>query len=317
MLTPDEVERGASRPPPSGSDNEVAVRQLGQGELIWFRFRKHKLAMIGSIILALLVIMAVFAPIISPEVYLHWNYLDGNVAPRFAWPGTAGWKYLLGTDGTGHSLVMWIAYGARVSLAVGIFAALLTTIVGIVLGGMAGFFGGWTDTIIMRSTDIVLTLPFLPLVILLSYYVSGGSWVLIILIFAAFGWPSIARLVRSYALTLRRQEFSEAARAVGVSNHRIIFRYILPNAMSPIIVAATLSVADYIISEAAIDFLGVGVQPPTVSWGLALSNAQDSFLVGNWWWAFFPGMFILITVLAVNFLGDGLRDALDIRSHGL
>jgi peptide/nickel transport system permease protein len=192
----------------------------------------------------------------------------------------------------------------------------MTSVLGIVLGATAGYFGGWTDAIIMRITDVFLTIPQLPLLLMLSLYLSKGSWVYVVLIFGITTWPIIARLIRAYYLTYRDQEFTQAARAIGVSDVRIIFRHILPNALSPVIVSATLLVAGFIVAEAAIDYLGVGIRPPTVSWGLSLSNAQDYFGVGNWWWAFFPGLFILLTVLSINFLGDGLRDALDVRARG-
>jgi len=297
-------------------DTEVAVRQLGQLELVWIRFRRHRLAMFGAVVISLLILMAILAPVISPESFSNWNFFASNVPPRLAFPWQHGWRYIMGSDVNGHSILMWITYGARISLAVGVFSAILATGLGIVIGGIAGYFGGWTDTIIMRVTDVFLTLPFLPIIILLSYYVSGGSWELIVVIFGVFGWPGPARLIRSYYLSYRNQEFTEAARAVGVSDVRIIFRHILPNALSPVIVSATLAVASYIVSEAAIDYLGVGIRSPNVSWGLALSNAQNYFGIGNWWWATFPGLFILITVLSFNFLGDGLRDALDVRSRG-
>jgi peptide/nickel transport system permease protein len=298
------------------TDTEVAVQQLGQTELIWRRFRRHKLAMFGGVTLVLLGLMAILAPLISPEDYLHWNYLVSNVEPRLTFPGAKDWVYLMGSDVQGHSLLMWITYGARVSLSVGILSALLTSAIGVVVGGTAGYFGGWVDSIVMRLTDVVLTLPFLPLIILLSYYLAGGSMWVIVLLFALTGWPSVARLVRSYYLTFRQQEFTQAARAIGVSDTRIIFRHILPNALSPVIVVTTLLVAGYIVGEAAIDFLGVGIKAPTVSWGLSLANSEDYFGAGNWWWAFFPGIFILLTVLSINFLGDGLRDALDVRAKG-
>jgi len=327
MLTPSEDERfvlSQEVPTPIGAphsaagleqDTEIAARQLGQLELIWIRFRRHKFALIGATVIGLLILMAVFAPIISPESPLGYNYMASNVPPRWTWPWNHDWRYVMGSDTNGHALLMWIAYGARVSLAVGMFSALLTSVIGIILGGIAGYYGGWTDTIIMRATDVVLTLPFLPLIILLSYYVTGGNWVLIVLIFGLLGWPGVARLIRSYYLSFTRQEFTEAARAVGVSDARIIFRHILPNALSPVIVSTTLAVAGFIVAEAAIDFLGVGIRWPSVSWGLALSNSQNYFGVGNWWWTVFPGLFILITVLAINFMGDGLRDALDVRSR--
>lgn len=297
------------------TDTEVAIKQLGQFELVWRRFRRHRLAMIGAATLFLLVLMAVFAPLISPETFLNWNYLVSNIQPRLTYPGAADWRYIMGSDVQGHSLLMWITYGARVSLAVGLFSALLATGIGVILGGTSGYFGGWVDSIIMRITDVFFTLPFLPLIIMLSYYLGGGSWILVVLIFGFIGWPGSCRQVRAYYLSYRQQEFTEAARAVGVSDSRIIFRHILPNVLGPVIVLATLAVAAYIVSEAAIDYLGVGVKPPTVSWGLALANSEAYFGAGNWWWTFFPGMFILITVLSINFLGDGLRDALDVRSR--
>ncbi|GAC1444139.1 MAG: ABC transporter permease [Chloroflexota bacterium] len=298
-------------------DTEVPVIQLGQFQLIWRRFRKHNLAMVGFGTLMLLTLMAIFAPLISPEQYLtHWNILANNYPPRWAAPGTDGWKYIMGSDAQGHSMLMWITFGARVSLAVGLLSAFLTMTVAIVVGATAGYFGGWVDAIVMRVTDVFLTLPGLPLLILLSFYLAKGSWIVIVLLFGVLSWPGAARLVRGYYLTFRSQEFTEAARAVGVSDTRIIFRHILPNALSPVIVATTLAVAGFIGAEAAIDFLGVGIQPPTVSWGLSLANSQAYFGEGNWWWAFFPGMFLLITTLSINFLGDGLRDALDVRSRG-
>lgn len=297
------------------ADTEVPIEQLGQYQLVWRRFRRHTIALIGVVIIVLLVAMAIFAPLISPESFFsNWNPLAGNIQPRWTFPWSHDWKYIMGTDGQGHSMLMWITYGARVSLAVGLFSALLTMVIAVVVGGVAGYFGGWIDAIVMRITDVFLTLPFLPLIILLSFYLSGGNWLVIVLLFGVLSWPGAARLVRSYYLTFREQEFTEAARAVGVSDARIIFRHILPNALSPIIVATTLAVAGFIITEAAIDFLGVGIKEPTVSWGLSLASSEEFIGTGNWWWPFFPGVFLLLTVLAINFLGDGLRDALDVRS---
>jgi peptide/nickel transport system permease protein len=296
-------------------DSEVPVIQLSQMQLIWRRFRRHRLAMIGLVLLTTLIVMALIAPLISPETfYTGWNQLAGNQTPVFAWPWQSGWKYILGTDEYGHSLLMWITYGARVSLSVGLLSAILTMVIGILVGATAGYFGGWVDAVIMRITDVFLTLPQLPLLILLSFYLAGGDWKVIVILFGILSWPAAARLVRSYYLTFRSQEFTEAARAVGVSDSRIIFRHILPNALSPIIVATTLAVAGFIVAEAAIDFLGIGIRAPTVSWGLALSTAEDNFASNNWWATVFPGVMLLLTTLAINFMGDGLRDALDVRS---
>lgn len=300
---------------PSLSDTEVPIVQLGQGALFWRRFRRHKLAMIGAVIMCLLSLLAFFAPLISPEDYLSFNYFVRNAPPRLTYPGAYDWVYLLGSDVQGHSLLMWIVYGARVSLTVGILSALLTSGIGVVVGAIAGHFGGWTDAMVMRITDIFLTIPTLPLLIMLSYYMAGGSMWMVILIFGLTTWPAVARLLRAYYLSFREREFIQAAHAMGVSDMRIMFRHVLPNTLSPVIVTTTLYVAIFISSEAAIDYLGVGIRPPSVSWGLALADSQAYFGANNWWAALFPGLFILITVLAINFLGDGLRDALDVRSR--
>ena len=289
-------------------ESEVPIEQLGQWHLVWIRFRRHKVAMIGAAIFLCIVALAVIGPYISPETYYNYNYLAINLPPQW------DWRYLMGSDAFGHSVLMYILLGARASLVIGIAAALFSSILGIMMGSVAGYYGGWIDSVVMRITDVFLTIPFLPLLILLSYYLSGGNVIFIIFIFAVTGWPGAARLIRSYYLTFREQEFAHAARAVGVSDARVIFRHLLPNALSPIIVTFTLNVAAYITLEAAIDFLGVGLKPPAISWGVALANAQNYLIQGNWWWALFPGVFLVITVLSVNFLGDGLRDALDVRA---
>jgi len=186
-------------------------------------------------------------------------------------------------------------------------------LIGFVVGATAGYFGGVVDTVVMRVTDVFLTLPFLPILLVVSAFFGQGNVVLIIVIFALFGWPGIARLVRGSYLSLRNQEFVEAARAVGVPAWRIIFRHIAPSAVRPVIVAATLAVSSYILAEAALDYLGVGVVPPTPSWGNILAGSQDAFGSGNWWWVVFPGLMLVLTVLSVNFIGDGLGDALDVK----
>ncbi len=289
-------------------ETEVPIEQLGQWHLVWIRFRRHKVALVGSAVFLCIVVMAIIGPYISPETYYGYNYLAINMPPQWSW------HYLFGSDAFGHSVMMYILIGARASLTIGICAALFSSILGIIMGSVAGYYGHWIDSVVMRLTDVFLTIPFLPLLILLSYYLSGGNVYFIIFIFAVTGWPAAARLIRSYYLTFREQEFAHAARAVGVSDARVIFRHLLPNALSPIIVTFTLNVAAFITLEAAIDFLGVGLKPPSISWGTALANAQNYLILGNWWWALFPGIFLVITVLSVNFIGDGLRDALDVRA---
>ena len=194
----------------------------------------------------------------------------------------------------------------------------MSSFVGTVLGAISGYFGGWVDNVIMRITDVFLTLPFLPLVIAISSLYSSGSGnvILIVAVLSFTGWAGLCRLVRAQFLTLREMEYTQAAVAVGVNQWRIIFRHLLPNTFAPIIVSTTLNVAAFIVLESTLDFLRVGIQfPPTATWGNALANAQNSIANGNWWWTFFPGAFIVITVLGINFVGDGLRDALDVRSR--
>lgn len=290
-------------------DDEVPIRQLSQWQLTWIRFRRHKPAMVGAGVLLFMGVLAIIGPYISPQSY--WDISFSHIST----PPQLNWAYLMGSDNGGHAIMMYVLLGARISLEVGVISALLASFIGIVVGAIAGYFGGLIDAAWMRVTDIFLTLPFLPLLILISAYVGGGKVWYIVVIFGVLGWPGIARLIRSYYLTLREQEFTQAARSVGVSTWRIMFRHILPNALSPVIVSFTLSVAAFIIGEAAIDFLGVGIHAPNVSWGIALAGAQIDLESGNWWWAFFPGFFLLLTVLAVNFMGDGLRDALDVKAR--
>jgi len=199
-------------------------------------------------------------------------------------------------------------------LIIGVGASLIAAMIGAIIGGTSGFFGGWADNALMRVADVLLSLPILFVILVVSKFLGGGNWVTIILVFAFLGWPGLARLVRSLFLTLRAEVFVEAARAVGVSNTRIIFRHILPNAVSPLIVATTLAIAGVIVTEAFVSFLGFGVDPTTPTWGNALTGAVRFIPNGNWWWPFFPGLFIVLTVLGINFMGDGLRDALDPRS---
>jgi peptide/nickel transport system permease protein/oligopeptide transport system permease protein len=290
------------------TEAELLSEPIGQWELVWRRFIRHRLALAGAVIMGVLVFVAIFGPMISPESPLGFDYTAGNKPPELSW------RYLLGTDAFGHSVLMYILYGARVSLEVGIFATTLTSVIGVIVGSIAGYFSGFVDGIAMRLTDVFLTLPFLPLLILLSAYTGSGNIWFIVIIFGCISWPAIARLVRSYFLTLREREFVDAAHAIGVSSVRIMFRHMLPNALSVVIVAATLQIAFFIVAEAAIDFLGIGIHSPQVSWGLALANSQDYIEQGNWWWPLFPGLALLLTVLAANFLGDGLRDALDVHS---
>jgi ABC-type dipeptide/oligopeptide/nickel transport system permease subunit len=318
----EEIETPPSSAGP-GADYEVALVSLNQWQLAWRRFKKHHLALFGAGLFMAMVLLAVFGPILLPY--------DPQYVPSFASkfcegsttqiaysgcpPFTPG--HLLGTTGSLRlDLLTLIVSGARISLTIGIGASLFSTIIGTIVGGVAGYFGGWIDNILMRFVDVMLSVPILFVIIWCAKVIGNGDWRVLLIVFAVLGWPGIARLVRSLFLTLRTEVFVDAARAVGVSDMRIIFRHILPNAVSPIIVATTLSVAGVIISEAFVSFLGYGVNPAvTPTWGNILTGGLAFVGQGNWWWTLFPGLAIVITVLGINFMGDGLRDALDPRSR--
>ena len=300
------------------ADAGISTKQYTQLQLTWIRFRRHRLAMIGSGILLFMALMAIFAPLISPE-----NIYDPTSADIFGASDKAptlaqGLRYIFGADYNGHSISAQIIYGARYSLLIGFTSAILATIIGIAVGAVSGYFGGWVDSVLMRVVDVFLTLPALPVLLVAASVIGQGhvSVQLVILIFTFFGWAFIARLVRGLYLSLRTLEYTEAARAVGVSTGRIIFRHLLPNALRPILVATTLAIAGFIVFEAAIDFLGIGLQYPDTSWGsvLAFAETDPQGLGGAWWVTVFPGLFLVATIVAVNFLGDGLSDALDVRS---
>lgn len=270
------------------------------------RFLKHRLAVLGLSILALLAALALLAPLLTPygpdaqDVLL----IGQPRAPNLAHP--------LGTDQLGRDALARLLYGARVSLAVGLASALISTTLGTLVGALAGFYRGMVETLLMRFTDIVLSIPLLPLVIVLSGMLRP-SVPLLVGIIGGLGWMGTARLVRGQFLSLREAEYVEATRALGGGNLRLILRHMLPNAIGPILVATTLAVGNAIILESALSFLGLGVQPPTPTWGNLLNSARE-WLESAPWLALYPGLSILVTVLAVNFLGDGLRDALDPRT---
>ncbi len=283
----------------------------------WTRLRRHKLAVTGMVVLLLIVIAAVFAKLLAP---FDPNFIDpawqGNPLPPCFQDGAACAHHLLGSDEVGRDILSRLLFGARISLQVGIFAVVMEVVIGTILGAVAGYYGGWVDWLIMRITDVFLSIPLLPLLLVLTAIVAASSskaalgFGVIVLIIGALSWPPVARLVRASFLTLREREFAEAARAVGNNDLRIIFRHLLPNAIAPIVVQATLDVANVIVLESTLSFLGFGIQPPTASWGNMLANAQANLQIA-WWAAVFPGLCILITVLAINYIGDGLRDALD------
>ncbi|MGH2348078.1 MAG: ABC transporter permease [bacterium] len=279
---------------------------VGEGywQIAWKRLRKHRLAMLGLFVIFLLVSAALLAPWIAP-----YRFEDIDLLNRFAKPFLPG--HVLGTDDLGHDVLTRLLYAGRISLLVGFAAALSAVALGTLVGVVAGFYGGIIDNILMRLTDIVLTLPVFGVLLLLGRYFGGGV-LPIIAIIGLFGWTIAARLVRGEILRLKSLDYTDAARALGASETRIIFRHLLPNAMAPIIVAATLDVGGAILTEAALSYFGVGIQPPTPSWGNMLQNAQ-SYMWSSPWLAFWPGAMIFLVVLCFNFFGDGLRDALDPR----
>ncbi|HSL75482.1 MAG TPA: ABC transporter permease [Candidatus Limnocylindrales bacterium] len=296
---------------PTTEDFEVSLESLNQWQLAWRRFKRHRLALIGLGVLAVMVSMAILGPILWP-----YNPTDipGVSQPGGDPPTLSPVRNLFGTDFGGRSVLQFIVVGARISVAVGFFTSLIATIIGVTIGAIAGYFGGRVDNLLMRVVDLMLAIPFLFVILVAARFFGGGDPLVLILIFGLLSWPGLARLVRALYLSLRESEFVLAAKAVGVSDLRITFRHILPNALGPVVVSSTLILANAIVLEAFVSFLNFGIRATDVSWGNALSNSKGYLLQGNWWWPFFPGMVLAMTVIAVNFLGDGLRDALDPRS---
>lgn len=271
----------------------------------WRRFRKHRMAVISGLLLLVIGASCVAVPLfVSPKESVKLDFKQKLQPPSLAHP--------FGTNHLGQDSFTRALYGGRVSLRVGLQSMLIALVIGTLLGSIAGYRGGWADAVIMRGVDVVLAIPiFFVLLLLASYY--GSNIHTVTLIIGLTTWTEICRLVRAAFLSLREKEFVEAARAIGVPAPLLVLRHLLPNAASPIIVAATLGMAQAIITESALSYLGFGVQPPHVSWGSMLRTAQPA-LFQQPWLAFFPGLLIFVTVLAFNFLGDGLRDAMDPRT---
>ncbi|MBX3010979.1 MAG: ABC transporter permease [Caldilineaceae bacterium] len=297
-------------PQPAGpalqtSSSDLSFVALSPERRAWQRFRQHRLAMIGLTVLLLLIFMAVAAPLISPHDPYSLNARAIKAPPSFT--------HILGTDTAGRDGWARLVYASRVSLSVGVVSVSIYLVIATVLGSLAGFYGGRVDDVIMRLTDIVLCFPEL-IIIITVVSVLGASIYNVMLVIGLLGWPGLARLVRAQMLSLREQQFVEAARCLGIPTRRIIFRHVLPNVVPYILVAATFGVAGAILTEAGLSFLGLGVQPPTPSWGNMLSGAQNLTILERYIWIWLPpGLMIGISVLAINFIGDGLRDALDPR----
>ena len=274
---------------------------VSQKRLFWRQFRRHRLALISSAVLLILAAMVILAPLIAPYAF------DAIDPTQFRKPPSAA--HIMGTDDIGRDLFTRLLYGGRISLAIGLFSALVGTGVGTLFGALAGYYGKGIDNFIMRVTDVAFSIPSLPLLIILSAYAKSAIPVMILVI-GLLSWMSTARIVRATVLSIRERDFTLAARAVGARDARIIALHILPNALAPIIVGATLGVGGAIIAESSLSFLGLGVQVPTPSWGNMLQDSQST-MSSRPWLTIFPGIAILITVLGINFVGDGLRDALD------
>jgi len=267
------------------------------------RFLRHRLAMAGLIVLILVFGAGIFANYIAPYSFEQIDLTNVLHAP------TLTGHHVFGTDEIGRDELSRVIYGIRTSEEVGVFVALVSTFVGLVIGAIAGYFGGWLDNLLMRFTDLVLTLPALVVLLTVAALLGEGSQWRISLILAFFFWTTVARVVRGIFLSLREKEYVEAAKAAGGGDLRIMFRHILPNTLGPIVVSATLAVALAILTETALSFLGFGIKPPTPSLGVLIASAQNN--PQDWWLTVFPGLLIVIIVLAINFIGDGLRDALD------
>ncbi|GAA4724675.1 ABC transporter permease [Brevibacillus fulvus] len=293
------------------SPSVLATKSNRPSNLVRFsrQLFKSKTGTIGLFIVLCMVLMAVFAPVLAPHDPAKTNVAKRLLPPVWMEKGTS--DYPLGTDNLGRDVLSRIIYGSQVSLLVGICAVVVAGFIGIILGLVSGYYTGWLDSVIMRTTDAFLAIPNI-LFMLVILAVMGPSLLTLIFVLGVTNWTTYARIVRSEVLSIKERDFVRAARAVGAKNFRIIFTHILPNVISSFIVISTLSVATTIILEASLSFLGLGIQPPTVSWGGMLSDGRQ-YLATSWWVATFPGIAITITVLGIIFLGDFLRDILDPR----
>lgn len=293
------------------------------------RLSRSKSSLLGLILVAVLVVTAILAPIISPHdpsmlyrdavqkppgTLLSWDVIhsefDGIPKGQFQEPKSN--RFLLGTDRFGRDILSRILYGARISLMVGVIAEIIALILGVTIGAMAGYFGGWIDSALSRLTDVFFSFPSILLAIGILAVFEKPGLITIFIAIGLVGWTMVARVVRGQVISVKEEDYVEAARAMGASDSRIILKHILPNSLAPIIVVGTLGIAGNILAEAGLSFLGLGIQPPNPSWGIMLSEGRNLIIAAPWV-CVFPGLAILFTVLGFNLLGDGLRDALDPR----
>ncbi|MGD8814945.1 MAG: ABC transporter permease [Anaerolineales bacterium] len=300
--------------------SELEAPPLSLRQMAWLRFRRHKMAMFGAGLLLLLILYSFGGVFFFTEAYA--NYTETGI--RLSSPSA---DHPFGTDTIGRDILARTIYGGQISLLIGLAAVVVMVVIGILVGALSGYFGGWLDAILMRFTEAIISIPRIFLLLVMAKFFGGripdieilgrefsGSVIVIILVIGFTSWMSLARIVRAEFLSLKENEFVIAARASGTPTIQIIFMHILPNSIAPVIVAATLGVASAIIAESYISFLGLGVQPPTATWGNMLDGAYNYVETAPWLWIF-PGILILLTVLSINFVGDGLRDALDPRSR--
>jgi peptide/nickel transport system permease protein len=291
---------------PVPADREFTVAARAQWKTVTKRFLRHKPAVISLFILTSVTLWAFFFPI-----FWKWNFTERDKEQLSKGPGNG---HPFGTDSLGKDVMALVMRGIQRSLEVALMTSVIAVVIGIVVGAIAGYFRGIVDAILMRFTDLVLTIPLLVIVAVVSVGVPGAPWYTIPVILGLVAWTGLARIVRGEFLSLREKEFVEAARAIGVSDRRIIFRHILPNLAGPIIVVATLAVAGAMLTETALSFLGLGIRPPEVSLGLLINSYQSAFNTRPWlFW--FPAVSIVLICLCVNFIGDGLRDAFDPKQN--
>jgi ABC-type dipeptide/oligopeptide/nickel transport system permease subunit len=310
IATPAELEEIL---PDGAVDYDVQLESLSQWQLAWKRFKRHRMAVVGSALFFGMVLVGIVGPFFFPYDFYQIPKPDELVYAGRS-PALVPFRPFGETGALQLDVFTLVVNGVRWSLLIGVIATAIAAVIGTLVGGIAGFYGGWTDSFLMRFVDALLALPLLFVILVFTRFLGSGSWVSVTLIFGLFGWLGISRLVRSVILSLREEDYVDAARAAGVSTTRIIFRHLLPNSLSPIIVASTLSVAAVIIGEAFVSYLGYGVSNDTPTLGNVLAGSLTFIGVGNWWWALFPGLAIVIIVLGINFMGDGLQDALDPRA---
>jgi len=311
------------------ADTTVAVAGRSLGRIAWTRLKQDKVAMGGACVIIFLILVAVFAPLVvkllgHPPLEYHYDKVSADTTLPLGKFGGISRKFLLGVEPlNGRDLFSRIVYGSRISLIIAFLATLLSVVIGTFFGIIAGYFGGWVDAVISRIMDALLAFPLLLFALVLvgvvpdhAFGLSGNSLRIAVIVFIIgfFTWPYVGRIIRGQALSIREREFVEAARSLGARPTRIIFREILPNLLAPILIYSTLLIPTNILFEAALSFLGVGVPPPTPSWGGMLSDATTYFQV-DLWFVLFPGLAIFVTVLAFNLFGDGLRDAFDPRAR--